>query len=120
MKARSSDRSGPAGRSIVEAPADIRGASTGRDEPKQGGRTEAVTIRESDIERFFEIITNGDRVGARTAVNRLHADGVPPEDIVLELFWPTMEMVEKLITTLPPPRIGSTRTRPASWARSAC
>jgi methanogenic corrinoid protein MtbC1 len=55
-----------------------------------------VTIRESDIERFFEIITSGDRVAARTAVNRLHADGVPPEDIVLELFWPTMEMVEKL------------------------
>ena len=55
-----------------------------------------MTIRESDIERFFEIITSGDRVAARTAVNRLHADGVPPEDIVLELFWPTMEMVEKL------------------------
>lgn len=54
-----------------------------------------MSIRESDIERFFEIITNGDRVAARMAVNRLHDNGVPPEDIVLELFWPTMEMVEK-------------------------
>ncbi len=54
-----------------------------------------MSIRQSDIERFFEIITNGDRVAARMAVNRLQDDGVPPEDIVLELFWPTMEMVEK-------------------------
>ncbi len=55
-----------------------------------------MSIRESDIERFFEIIISGDRVGARTAVNRLHESNVPPEDIVLELFWPTMEMVERL------------------------
>ncbi len=54
-----------------------------------------MSIRESDIERFFEIITTGDRVAARMTVNRMQDDGVPPEDIVLELFWPTMEMVEK-------------------------
>lgn len=54
-----------------------------------------MSIRQSDIERFFEVITSGDRVAARMTVNRLHDNGVPPEDIVLELFWPTMEMVEK-------------------------
>jgi len=55
-----------------------------------------VNIRESDIERFFEIIISGDRTGARTAINRLYENNIPPEDIVLELFWPTLEMVEKM------------------------
>lgn len=54
-----------------------------------------MSIRDTDIERFFEILTSGDRVAARTFVNRFHADGCPPEDVVLELFWPTLEMVQR-------------------------
>lgn len=54
-----------------------------------------MSIRDTDIERFFEILTSGDRIAARTFVNRFHENGCPPEDVVLELFWPTLEMVQR-------------------------
>jgi len=64
--------------------------------PGSGWKGKSVMIRESDCERFFEIVIGGDRVAARLAIAQLLDQGVPPEDVMLELYWPTLELVQKL------------------------
>lgn len=48
------------------------------------------------IERFFEILINGDRRGARTLVETAEHEGFLPDQLLTDLFWPAYEMVEKL------------------------
>lgn len=55
-----------------------------------------MVIRETDIERFFETLIGGDRVASREIVNTYLAEGLPPQELLVELFWPTHERLEKL------------------------
>lgn len=48
------------------------------------------------IERFFEVLINGDRRGARSLVTAASYEGYTPDQIITDLYWPTYEMVEKL------------------------
>lgn len=53
-------------------------------------------MSEHEIERFFETLISGDRTAARSLVNSHLEAGLPPEDLLIELYWPTHEMVERL------------------------
>lgn len=53
-------------------------------------------MSEHHIERFFETLISGDRTAARAMVNEHLEAGLPPEDLLIELYWPTHEMVERL------------------------
>ncbi|MEO1583601.1 MAG: B12-binding domain-containing protein [Planctomycetota bacterium] len=55
-----------------------------------------MLIRESEVERFFETLIAGDRVASREVVNEYLSGGAAPEDLLIELYWPTYEMVQKL------------------------
>ncbi|MEL6795724.1 MAG: cobalamin-dependent protein [Planctomycetota bacterium] len=55
-----------------------------------------MLIRETELERFFETLIAGDRVASRDIVNEYLAQHVPPEDLLIELYWPTYEMIQKL------------------------
>lgn len=48
------------------------------------------------VERLFESLVNGDRVGARSIVNDVLSRGTPAATIHTDLFWPTHEYIEKL------------------------
>jgi len=48
------------------------------------------------VERFFETLISGDRTAARDVVDECLQADVPAEAIVEKLFWPTLEMIEKL------------------------
>lgn len=48
------------------------------------------------IERFFETLISGDRAAARRVVDECLAADVPAERAIEKLFYPTLEMVEKL------------------------
>jgi methanogenic corrinoid protein MtbC1 len=58
-----------------------------------------MMIRETDIERFFETLISGDRDGSRQIVREYLDTGVAAEDVIIELFWPTHEMVDRLFRT---------------------
>ncbi|MEM9166644.1 MAG: cobalamin-dependent protein [Planctomycetota bacterium] len=53
-------------------------------------------MTEHDLEGFLDTLTSGDRDAARAIVNRHLEDGLPPEDLHIELYWPTYETIEKL------------------------
>ena len=66
-----------------------------------------VPIMNQEIlsERFFEVLINGDRPGARSLVSEMGEEGFSSDQIVSEVFWPSYESIEKLfrsdqITTL--------------------
>ncbi len=48
------------------------------------------------IERLFEALTNGDRVQARLVVEAAWRDGTSPQDALLNIYWPTHQLLEKL------------------------
>jgi methanogenic corrinoid protein MtbC1 len=48
------------------------------------------------VERFFETLVSGDRPAAREIVGDTLNRGQRPEDLVIGLFWPAYEMVERL------------------------
>jgi MerR family transcriptional regulator, light-induced transcriptional regulator len=47
-------------------------------------------------ERLFECLINGDRDRSRAVVNNAIDQGMAPEAIVTDLFWPTYELVARL------------------------
>ncbi|MEM8758180.1 MAG: B12-binding domain-containing protein [Planctomycetota bacterium] len=51
---------------------------------------------EYDTDRFFEILISGERDAARAVVDGYLQAGSPPEDLLIELYWPTYEKIEKL------------------------
>lgn len=48
------------------------------------------------VERLFQSLISGDRVGARAIVAEMHAEGCPAESVTHEVFWPTLEMINTL------------------------
>ena len=48
------------------------------------------------IERFFDALVAGDRAAAREIVNDTIRDRVPVERLMLDLYWPVYQQVEKL------------------------
>ncbi|MEX0742522.1 MAG: B12-binding domain-containing protein, partial [Phycisphaeraceae bacterium] len=48
------------------------------------------------IERFFETLISGDRTAARQIVDECLSADAPAESIIEKLFYPTLEMIEKL------------------------
>jgi methanogenic corrinoid protein MtbC1 len=48
------------------------------------------------VERFFETLISGDRPQSRSLVKQTLDSGVKPRQILMDLFWPTYEMIEKL------------------------
>lgn len=48
------------------------------------------------IERFFEALIAGDRPRARAIVHAQAGEGVDPQTLITDLFWPTYEMIERL------------------------
>ncbi|MBH06858.1 MAG: hypothetical protein CMJ20_11115 [Phycisphaeraceae bacterium] len=48
------------------------------------------------IERFFTVLTSGDRVGARAILDEILDADCPAERVLTRLFWPTLEHIQKL------------------------
>ncbi len=48
------------------------------------------------IERLFQTLISGDRAGSRGIVNETIEMGVPAEELLSEIFWPTLNLVQKL------------------------
>jgi methanogenic corrinoid protein MtbC1 len=48
------------------------------------------------IERFFESLIAGDRPAARAIVHAQAGEGIDPQTLITDLFWPTYEMIERL------------------------
>jgi len=48
------------------------------------------------IERLFQTLISGDRGGARGIVDETIEMGVPAEELLSEIFWPTLHLVQKL------------------------
>ena len=48
------------------------------------------------IERFFETLISGNRAAARQIVDECVESDAPAEQIIEQLFWPTLDMVEKM------------------------
>lgn len=55
-----------------------------------------TTSQDVMIERFFETLISGHRAAARGLVADALREGVTPERLISELFWPTYEMIERL------------------------
>lgn len=55
-----------------------------------------VQNHEARCERFFEALINGERPAARTIVTQCVQAGMTPEQIIIDLFWPTYETIERL------------------------
>lgn len=48
------------------------------------------------VERFFETLISGSRPAAREVISQATEDGLTPNDLVTELFWPTYELITRL------------------------
>lgn len=48
------------------------------------------------IERFFEVLIQGDRRGARQIVAEQTASGVDAESVLTELYWPAHQLIDRL------------------------
>lgn len=48
------------------------------------------------IERLFQTLISGDRAGARGIVTETIEMGVPAEELLSEIFWPTLNLIQKL------------------------
>lgn len=48
------------------------------------------------IERLFQALISGDRTGARDIVQETIEAGVPAEELLSEIFWPTLSLIQKL------------------------
>jgi methanogenic corrinoid protein MtbC1 len=72
---------------MVPAPQSAPGRA---EKAKPGMQSEAL------MERFFTALISGQRETARTVVQELYAGGCKPEQVVSELFWPTLDHVQTL------------------------
>lgn len=52
--------------------------------------------REVLVERFFEILINGDRPSARALVQEQLKAGMTPAALLTDVFWPTYELLDRL------------------------
>jgi len=57
-------------------------------------------------ERLFQTLITGDRNSARLIVGELRSEGITPEELTHEVFWPVLEMINQLfrvdqLATLP-------------------
>jgi len=48
------------------------------------------------LERFFDALVNGDRPAARTLVAKAKEAGLDSQALILDLFWPTYQTLERL------------------------
>ena len=48
------------------------------------------------IERLFQTLISGDRAGARGIINETIEMGVAAEELLTEIFWPTLDLIQKL------------------------
>ncbi len=48
------------------------------------------------VERFFEVLISGDRAGARAIVEECIDADAPADQIIEQLFWPTLSHIEQL------------------------
>ncbi len=48
------------------------------------------------VEHMFHTLISGDRVGSRRIVQEILNEGIPPEQIAHEVYWPVMEMINTL------------------------
>ena len=48
------------------------------------------------IERFFEVLISGDRPGARAIIDECIDADAPADQIIEQLFWPTLNQIEQL------------------------
>lgn len=51
---------------------------------------------EHTIERLFELLTAGDRAGARTYTDQARSDGISSRELAADVFWPTYERIDRL------------------------
>jgi len=51
---------------------------------------------ERTVERLFEAITSGDRDASREIVEETRREGVSAESLLVDVIWPTYELVERL------------------------
>lgn len=51
---------------------------------------------ETTIERFFELLTAGDRSAARTFMEQTRFSGVSSRELAADVFWPTYERIDRL------------------------
>ncbi|MEL7473955.1 MAG: cobalamin-dependent protein [Planctomycetota bacterium] len=48
------------------------------------------------VERLFDALSRGDRPAARAVAHDAAEDGLRPDEVLAELYWPTYELLEKL------------------------
>ncbi|MBL1216101.1 MAG: cobalamin B12-binding domain-containing protein [Planctomycetes bacterium] len=63
------------------------------DRPRQGGRP---VNQEVLIERLFQALVNGNRSAAREIVAETLQAGISAEEVLSDLFWPTLTLLNKL------------------------
>ncbi|MCA9312565.1 MAG: B12-binding domain-containing protein [Phycisphaerales bacterium] len=51
---------------------------------------------EKMVDQLFEALINGDRIQSRRLVDEALAQGVTPEELTTDVFWPTYEMISRL------------------------
>ncbi len=51
---------------------------------------------EITTERLFQALVTGDRRGAREIVNEVRGEGLTAEELTHRLYWPALEMINKL------------------------
>ncbi len=51
---------------------------------------------ERTIETLFELLTAGDRAGARTYTDQARAEGISSRELAADVFWPTYERIDRL------------------------
>ncbi|TVQ62026.1 MAG: cobalamin B12-binding domain-containing protein [Phycisphaerales bacterium] len=59
-------------------------------------RSSAIMTTDQHVERFFEVLINGDRPGARRLVREAEQAGASSDQLIADLYWPTYELVERL------------------------
>lgn len=60
-----------------------------------------MVVSEQVVERFFEALITGDRPAARKIVQDLRGgpNGVTPEQLISDLFWPVYQQIDSLFRT---------------------
>lgn len=48
------------------------------------------------VDQLFDSLINGDRIACRQIVETATADGISPEDLTTDVFWPTYELISRL------------------------
>lgn len=48
------------------------------------------------VEQAFQVLISGDRAGTRSLIEEARADGLSPEELAHEVYWPALEMINAL------------------------